>query len=230
MANAATPGAGWVAIQSGGRRIPGAGTIVSTPLDSDISRLGSANPARVTDGPRPRSDLALADQYEPVFHTVQTGENFWTISRLYYNSGRYYKALHAANKRQVPGITDLVVGMVINVPPIEKLDRSLIGRETSTATKAARKPNPTEMADLAQPTSRPRLIRPEPEVEEAPRRPTYKVSRNFETVRSIARDTLEDSGRYKEILNLNSDLDPKAYLAKGTVLTLPEDAKVRGVR
>ena len=35
----------------------------------------------------------------PYTHTVRTGENFWTISRLYYKTGRYYKALWAELNR-----------------------------------------------------------------------------------------------------------------------------------
>ncbi len=38
----------------------------------------------------------------PYTHTVKSGENFWTISKLYYKSGRYYKALWDANKKQSP--------------------------------------------------------------------------------------------------------------------------------
>ena len=40
----------------------------------------------------------------PYTHTVRSGENFWTISLLYYRSGRYCKALWAANKNAVPDL------------------------------------------------------------------------------------------------------------------------------
>ena len=40
-----------------------------------------------------------------MLHKVEKNENFWTISRLYYNSGRYYKALWKANDDKVPATT-----------------------------------------------------------------------------------------------------------------------------
>lgn len=216
-------GAGWIKIQSGGRRIPGASPIVSTPVGDEVA---STTPTRVASGSRSLGSVEAADQFEPVLHTVRPGENFWTISKLYYRSGRYYKALHAANRAQVPDIARLFVGTVLKIPPPEKLDRSLIDRETAPpVTRTTRKADPADLADLAPPV-RPRLLRPDPEAVEPPRRPTYKVKPN-DTLRSIARETLNDSRRDKEIFNLNRDtLEDPRDLPPGTILTLPEDANV----
>ena len=215
--------AGWVSIPSGGRRIVGASPIVSTPSEDRVES------PRVADGPRVTDDLAAADQVEPVVHVVRAGENFWTISILYYRSHRFYRALHAANRRQVPKIDELYVGTVLRIPPPEALDRSLIdppGPTTSPASRAPKRVDPNEGADLAMPAVRPRMIRPDPEAVEAPRRPTYTVKAR-ETLRSIARDTLNDSRRDREIYNLNRDvLDDINVLEPGTTLTLPEDAIV----
>ncbi len=61
-----------------------------------------------------------------------------------------------------------------------------------------------------------------------PRRPLYKV-RPFETLRSIARDTLADSHRADEILDLNRDvIDDPRHLVAGQILELPEDARTGG--
>jgi nucleoid-associated protein YgaU len=61
-----------------------------------------------------------------------------------------------------------------------------------------------------------------------PTRPTYRV-RVHDTPRSIARDTLGDPHRYREILDLNRDaVDDGGRLIPGVSLTLPEDAVVRG--
>jgi nucleoid-associated protein YgaU len=220
--SSAALGTGWVVIQSGGRRIPGTAPIVSTP---SVGEVGQTTPSRVADGPRPSDDLA-ADQIEPVFHKVKPGENFWTISKLFYNSGRYYKALHAANEKQVPEITKLYVGTVLTIPPPEKLDRALIERETAPVTRTTKKADPTDLADLAPPV-RPRTTRPDPEIAEAPRRPTYRVKPR-DTLRKIARETLNDSTRDKEIFDLNRDVldDPKEQLTAGITLVLPEDASV----
>ena len=228
-ARASTAGAlsaGWVVIQSGGRRVVGPGSIVSTSSEGQVD-----TPRVVADGPRPSEDLAAADQVEPVVHVVRPGENFWTISRLYYRSGRFYRALHAANQRQVPNIRELYVGTVLRVPPPEALDRSLIDPPSRSNTEApalsrtSKRVDAGDEADLAMPV-RPRIIRPDPEAVEAPRRPTYKV-KPHETLRSIARDTLDDPRRDREIYNLNRDvLDDINVLPAGTVLTLPEDASV----
>ncbi|MDR3634395.1 MAG: LysM peptidoglycan-binding domain-containing protein [Isosphaeraceae bacterium] len=74
--------------------------------------------------------LESADKIEPIPHVVQKDENFWTISRLYYRSGRYYKALWAANRDKVPDIKKLIVGTTIRIPPHEELDPSLIDPPT----------------------------------------------------------------------------------------------------
>lgn len=223
----ATLGAGWVVIPSGGKRIPGNGA--SSPAEPEPT----ASPIR--DGPRPRED-ASGDQFEPVVHRVQPGENFWTISRTFYRSGRYYKALHAANARQVPRIDGLEVGTVLRIPPPEELDRSLIlpatGRpqvaDESTGSKVTRTSRRDDSAgdiELALP-SRPPVARPDPELADEPRRPTYTV-KPHDTLRSIARQTLNDSTRDREILGLNRDaIDDPKDLAPGTTLILPADAVI----
>jgi nucleoid-associated protein YgaU len=238
---AATLGPGWVVIQgSGGRRSGGSEPIAS----SSRSLLATDRSARVADGPRAVDPPV--DQVEPALHPVQRGENFWTISKLYYGSGRYYRALHAANARQVPDIRELYVGTGLRVPPPDALDRTLIdppsrGRtEDPAASPASRVGRPNDADELAVPVARPRVARRDPEADPnldpeaesdpetrpSPRRPTYTV-KPHETLRSIARDTLNDPRRDREIYNLNRDIldDPNSAPA-GTLLTLPEDAVV----
>ena len=56
-------------------------------------------------------------------------------------------------------------------------------------------------------------------------RPVYKV-RQYDSLRSIARDMLGDSHRSSEILDLNRDLiDDPTHLIVGQVLELPDDAR-----
>lgn len=196
-------------------------------MDSEPGRSDPTSP-RLADGPRPATDLALAEQVEPVFHTVAANENFWTISRDYYGSTRYYKALHAANQRQVPNIARLYIGTVIQIPPIEKLDRALIDRETASVKKTTRQANPDDFRDFASPV-RPRMTLPDPEAVETRPRPTYRVKPN-DTLRSIARETLNNSRRDMEIYDLNREvLDDPRDLPPGTILTLPEGARVSRV-
>ena len=73
-----------------------------------------------------RGSRLMVGVFESVPHVVQKRENFWTISRLSYGSGRFYKALWAANKHLVPVIDELYVGTTILIPPPEALDPSLI--------------------------------------------------------------------------------------------------------
>jgi hypothetical protein len=61
-------------------------------------------------------------------------------------------------------------------------------------------------------------------------RPVYKV-RRYDTLRTIARDTLGDSHRANEVLELNRDIiDDPGHLIVGQILELPEDARVVRVR
>jgi nucleoid-associated protein YgaU len=63
---------------------------------------------------------------ETVPHVVEPNENFWTISRQYYGSGRYYRALWKANADRCPRIDGLYVNDVIIIPPPEDLDPGYI--------------------------------------------------------------------------------------------------------
>ncbi|MHB1560280.1 MAG: LysM peptidoglycan-binding domain-containing protein, partial [Isosphaeraceae bacterium] len=132
-----------------------------------------------------------AARVEPALHTVTRGENFWTISRLYYGSGRYYKALWKANAQQYPDINDLHIDDVILIPAPEDLDAALIApssRSVSTSSAgrgrgrdrdhspaaanlaranpptAARRTRTTDPADASNP-GRPRQAEDEPELD-----------------------------------------------------------------
>lgn len=61
-------------------------------------------------------------------------------------------------------------------------------------------------------------------------RPIYKV-RQYDTLRTIARDALDDPRRAEEILELNRDIinDP-GHLVVGQILVLPEDARPARIR
>ncbi len=195
----------------------------------------------VADAPLPREAVGSRDQEDPILHVVDSGENFWTISRTYYGSGRYYKALHAANRRAVPNIEELYVGTTVKVPPVEALDPSLIEppsrssddaatRASRSSTSATARPRTTDDGRAVSGRTRAEVARGlssrSRDVDE-PTRPTYRV-RAHDTLRSIARDTLGDPHRYREILDLNRDaVDDGGRLTPGATLRLPEDAAVR---
>jgi nucleoid-associated protein YgaU len=271
----------------------------------DIGPSGQRSAAATNSGAQLAQGSA-SGRVESVPHVVEPNENFWTISRLYYSSGRYYRALWKANAEKYPDIEKLTVGDVIMVPPVEDLDPAQIDPPRSRAPVALRQAAPrvggrnsrnarvdeADMAEgsggtsVAEPTTTARTNRaatdgvpvrrssrtdpdldlPAPEAvsqrERAPERagrrsdvalgnddassdepetrtaarpratgsaplsrPAYKV-RPYDTLRSIARDTLGDSHRVNEILDLNRDLiDDPTHLIVGQMLELPDDAR-----
>ena len=75
---------------------------------------------------RNHRSTTASGRVDPVPHVVETNENFWTISRLYYSSGRYYRALWKANADKYPEMDKLSVNDVIMIPPVEDLDSAYI--------------------------------------------------------------------------------------------------------
>jgi type IV pilus secretin PilQ/predicted competence protein len=98
--------------------------------------LGADRPAKdgllggrlyVWDTPHRADKLQARDPGgKPFLHTVHTGENFWTISKTYYKSGRYYMALWAANKDKVKTPEALRVGQKVAIPRLDQLDPEMI--------------------------------------------------------------------------------------------------------
>jgi nucleoid-associated protein YgaU len=207
----------------------------------------SSSSASAQAQPVSRPIIATADeQVEPVQHVVQRGENLWTISKLYYGSGRFYRALWKANSDQVKAPELLYVGTTIRVPPPEDLDRALIDPPKTTRSQGTANPSPTSAirprasvlrrdstrepsspADLVilpvgTPTSDPERVEPR----DTPRTPPYHIVRKHETLRSIARDALSDPRREDEIRSLNLRvLGDSDELTPGMRLVLPDDAR-----
>lgn len=92
----------------------------------------------------------------PYNHTVRGGENFQTISLLYYRSSRYCKALWTVNKDIVPTFDRLTVGDKIVIPRPDHLDPSLIEGTSPSPT-----PGP-ETAPADQPAALPSIPPPPP--------------------------------------------------------------------
>lgn len=172
---------------------------------------------------------------EALPHVVQRGENFYTISRLYYGSGRYWKALWSANRDVSPQPADLVVGATVRVLPPEQLDPALIepleDQGSSDRRLAGRDENVSRAGDGSEnqvllPTATPQRLRPNSdalvseELDSATR--AYVVRSDYETLRSIARDALGDARRAEEILRMNRELlGERTELTPGMRLRLP---------
>ncbi len=166
---------------------------------------------------------------EPRRNVVQRGENFWTIARLYYGSGRYYKALWAANRGQIEAPDRLQVGMTVMIPAREALDPALIEPPTAPASPPSPwrivSPSPQRVSELRLPVSRSAGSTEAPRPRTAPEYPIHVVQPH-ETLRSIAGAALGDARRDREILELNRDTVAESReLVPGQFLLLPPDAR-----
>lgn len=229
---ATAPSGDTIELPNAGSRLPSldqplgeAQTMETTPVS-----LASASPAADS-----RAQLAVSDTIEPVVHVVQRGENFWTISRLYYGSGRFYKALWKVNAATCPTPDALQVGSRIKVPPPEALDRGLIESGNSPPPRQAEATPAAAEARTVEPASDTVVMLPrgqtlpgsetlEPPPANAAGR-VYVVQRPQETLRSVARDQLGDPRREDDLRNMNLDvLGDRDRLIPGMRLRLPADA------
>jgi nucleoid-associated protein YgaU len=111
------------------RRGPESGSAAATADVADARGGNNPSGLAVPDvDPReaPRAGAGSA-RVESSLHVVDRGENFWTISRLYYGSGDYYRALWKANSQRYPKIREIHIKDVILIPPVEDLDPAYIG-------------------------------------------------------------------------------------------------------
>ena len=229
--------------------IPSAG-LVRTANPSVKTPSPSTPPTAVAAAGTPAS-LPVAANDDGTLHVVRRGENFWTIARYHYASGRFYKALWYANRDLAKTPEDLYVGTAIRIPPVEDLNRELIdapraARADAPATAAApsRKGSSRDgSAERAAAEGQPQAAlpmdksdpsKPIPRRPEARRKPeatyrTYVVRGRNETLRSVARTQLGDSDRDAEIEALNRDefSDDSLRLKVGMTLKLPDDARTR---
>ena len=215
--------------------IPSAGlTRTSGPSNSARAAAGGVVPAPST--------ATLPGTVAPVagtIHVVRRGENFWTISRYHYASGRFYKALWDANRDVAKTPEDLYVGTTIRIPPVDDLNRSLIepprtassaaeangSRRDAKTERASTRPEEPTALPVAGPARRPLINRP------APASPAYRtyVVRRSETLRSIARAQLGDPDREDEIYQLNREsFDGESYRVEaGMALKIPNETSRR---
>jgi nucleoid-associated protein YgaU len=122
-----------------------ADTSLGFALGSSATRPADANDRAIAGSAPPSTGLGTAvrsirpsggsrtdagsSRVEPTLHVVERGENFWTISRLYYGSGRrYYRALWKANFQKYPNINEIHINDIIQIPAVEDLDPAYIER------------------------------------------------------------------------------------------------------
>lgn len=76
----------------------------------------------------------------PYTHMVCDGDDFRSLSRFYYGSERYHKALEAALRGTTPHSDPLTVGDEITIPWVDQLDPALIDEDAGTASPLDPKP------------------------------------------------------------------------------------------
>ncbi|MBA4031202.1 MAG: hypothetical protein C0478_09990 [Planctomyces sp.] len=150
-------------------------------------------------------------------YTVEPSDNFWSISRKVYGSGRYFNALAAHNIATVPKPETMKPGTVIEIPPVELLDQKYGLAAARTPPAAETRPG------AASPTPKATPVEDGFFVDETGL-PMYKIS-DEDTLSSIARNHLGRASRWIQILELNRDkLQDGNTIAVGTILRLPPDA------
>ena len=191
--------------------------------------------------PRPTS----GEPEGTVEHVVKRGENFWSISRDYYGTGRFYKALWRANRDKFAKPESLFVGATIRVPLPEALDPDWIIEPPATRSAAKRSSSSSRVREASSrslendssendaralpSTARPAHRRAWSDLDDGYRldRPVHRV-RPGENLRTIARDFLGDPRRADEIVELNPGQTLDApRVDSGILLILPDDARGR---
>lgn len=243
----------------GGYSIPSAGLIRAsspsgskTPPGSNATVLATA-PATARSVPVATGETRPSDSTDGTVHIVRRGENFWTISRYHYSSGRFYMALWYANRDLAKTPEDLYVGTPIRIPAVEELNPSYIeapktarsgGRPSADAsstdtardskTRRASGQRESTLTTLPQPaeseemklipkTSKLRTVR----ANDGPKYRTYVVRGKHETLRSIAARELGDPDLEEDLYRVNRDEfdEDSTKLRVGMTLKIPDDSR-----
>lgn len=150
-------------------------------------------------------DTADDDVYQ-----VQSGDNYWTISRRFYGSARFFSALAEHNKHRIPDPAKLKPGMYVIVPPMETLHQ----KYPSLTGGGPRDPS---------------LNQPPGFFINEQGQPCYRIGEG-DTLSDIAEKHLGRSTRWVQIFGMNKDLIPDGKtLRLGSVLRLPADAAQIGM-
>ena len=140
-------------------------------------------------------------------YKVRPNESYWTISKKFYGTGAYFKALAEHNRSRVAQDDRLDFDDVISVPGLEAVEKEYPG----LCPKASRRETLRNRASAVSLSG------------------TYRGGRTYvveegDTLSDIARYELGKLSRWPEILELNRDVvgDDPNYLTPGLELTLPD--------
>jgi nucleoid-associated protein YgaU len=179
----------------------GGSAVKSSPA---VGLAGGARTLESSGPARPIGSDGLSDRV----HAVQAGDSYWTISRKYYGTARYFQALSAFNRTRIPDPRRMRPGMKVLIPSQDVLQArfaSLLPRRA-----AAEGAGRTLGFQI-----------------DASGQPVYLVGQS-DTLTGIATAHLGRTSRWIQIYRLNRDQLPSPHKLKpGTVLRLPADAMRR---
>lgn len=198
----------------------------SEPISEDpVPRRAATRPAPVTQidedfGARPTTrPLVAGDTYQ-----IEPNDNYWTISRKKYGTGRYFMALAQHNANVIPDPKRMRPGVMISTPTAEALDRTYASLIPKAGTV-----DPVQTASVSTTASARSTPAAEPEGDAgfflaADGAPMYRVGQE-DTLSGIAQRHLGRSSRWVQVFEMNRDVLTDGNTLKiGAILRLPADA------
>jgi hypothetical protein len=173
-------------------------------------------------GPSPYAVVTpQVDSYDEETYVCKPNDTFLSISRQYYQSEKYERALLLFNRNH-PRATDAIRqdppvvrdGQAVYIPPLRVLERQY----ASVIPDHIPLPPPVPPLASAAPGY------PAPLAASGDR--LYRVRPNGEMLWDVAQRTMGRGDRWAEIYNLNSQFNPQQPVPGGTTLRLPADASV----
>jgi nucleoid-associated protein YgaU len=205
-------------------------TSVSAPLAVPVP---SASPQSSSGG------ILQVESYDESTYTCKANDTFPTISREWYHTDQYERALLLFNRNHPlasdalrQGSPALQAGQPLYIPPARILEKYYGAPALDTAPVAPLAPPPARPGQDAAgpvPQMNSNLAAPGITVKPLPPPgsvPLYRVHDGGEMIGDIARHLLGDSDRWTEIYRLNPRVIPKEPIAGGSQLRLPRDAHI----
>lgn len=208
---------------------PAAGIDSNTFRDSEMTAENQVQARGLFDGPAPVKEVTTEEfgafqeeSFNPQPATVvggeyvvQNGENFWTISKKLYGTGRYFQLLAQINKSRVSDPRKMKPGLKLIAPDQAAIEARYQANHKATqttvtefaGTKAVRKPGKPSGFFIS-----------------SDGKPMYRVGGN-DTLTDISQKHLGRSSRWYQIYQINRQrLQNPNKLQIGTELQLPYDA------
>ncbi|HAH48926.1 LysM peptidoglycan-binding domain-containing protein [Gimesia sp.] len=208
---------------------PAAAIDSSTFRESEMTAENQTEARGLFDGPAPVSEVSTQEfgslqeesfSQQPAKalggeYVVQNGENFWTISKKLYGTGRYFQLLAQINKSRVSDPRKMKPGLKLIAP-----DQAAI----EARYQASHKITQTTVSEFAGSTEVRKTGKPAGFFISSDGRPMYRVG-SSDTLTDISQKHLGRSSRWYQIYQINRQrLQNPNKLQIGTELQLPYDA------